>query len=194
MPVLYEVPTISLTLCSPDAVRELDVRECAYLSWNRLRHCVRQLTEPPADSQKEGLFCEAVGKIFSDNIQGVSVDGKSLWQSDPDGVIRAVVSYLQWIEELKMKFSIPCYPDEKEQKSHYAMETLPEKYVADYARMSLEDALHLRVSVYAALLRDAVIYSHMQTEAGRDYLEKCWYLEQTEPDRAALREKFGKKG
>jgi hypothetical protein len=31
-----------------------------------------------------------------------------------------------------------------------------------------------------------------KSEKGREYLEKCWVLEQTEPDRKALRKKAGK--
>lgn len=43
---------------------------------------------------------------------------------------------------------------------------------------------------YWLLLRDAVIYNYMQTPEGIKYLEKCWRMEQTEPDRKALRKKF----
>jgi len=57
--------------------------------------------------------------------------------------------------------------------------------------MSLED---LDAFEYWSLLRDAVIYKYMQTEKGREYLDKCWILEQTKPDRKRLREKFGKEG
>ena len=51
---------------------------------------------------------------------------------------------------------------------------------------------NLDVFEYFSLLRDAVIYKYMQTEAGQEYLDKCWMLEQTKPDRKRLREKFGK--
>jgi len=33
-----------------------------------------------------------------------------------------------------------------------------------------------------------------QSEAGQEYLDNAWRMEQTEPDRAALRERFGKGG
>lgn len=52
----------------------------------------------------------------------------------------------------------------------------------------------LPVDAYFLLIRDAFIYKQKQTEAGREYLENCWRLEQTEPDRKALRERFGKEG
>ena len=30
-----------------------------------------------------------------------------------------------------------------------------------------------------------------QSDKGKEYLEDCWLINQTEPDRKALREKFG---
>lgn len=46
---------------------------------------------------------------------------------------------------------------------------------------------------YWLLLHDAVIYNHNQTEEGREYLDNCWRMEQTEPNRKRLREKIGGK-
>lgn len=40
--------------------------------------------------------------------------------------------------------------------------------------------------------RDAFIYQLNQTEAGQEYLTNAWRMEQTKPDRAALRKKLGK--
>ena len=33
-----------------------------------------------------------------------------------------------------------------------------------------------------------------QTKEGRKYLENCWRISQTEPDRKAIREKFKRRG
>ena len=44
---------------------------------------------------------------------------------------------------------------------------------------------------FKCLFRDAFIYQMKQTAAGRAYLEDCRILEQTQPDRKALRENFG---
>ena len=49
------------------------------------------------------------------------------------------------------------------------------------------------MDTYLALRRDAYIFFLNQTEAGRKYLERCWRLSQTQPDRKRLREKFNKK-
>jgi len=46
---------------------------------------------------------------------------------------------------------------------------------------------------YWLLLRDAVIYNHMQTEEGREYLDNCFRMGQTEPDRQAIRKKMARK-
>ena len=57
--------------------------------------------------------------------------------------------------------------------------------------MSLPDVGRLDYIQYLILRRDAYIYRLEQTEAGREYLANAWRMEQTEPDRAALRRKIG---
>ena len=44
---------------------------------------------------------------------------------------------------------------------------------------------------YLVWRRDAFIYLLSRTDAGQEYLDNAWRMEQTQPDRAALREKFG---
>ncbi len=62
----------------------------------------------------------------------------------------------------------------------------------DYARLNFFEVEHLPIDIYLGLQRDAYIFNLQQTESGREYLEQCWILSQTEPDRGALREKFGR--
>jgi hypothetical protein len=45
---------------------------------------------------------------------------------------------------------------------------------------------------YLTWRRDAFIYRWMQTKKGREYLDNAWRMEQTKPDRAALRKKLRK--
>jgi len=45
---------------------------------------------------------------------------------------------------------------------------------------------------YLYFMREAYIWKLNQTEEGREYLENCWRIKQTKPDRQALREKFSK--
>jgi len=71
---------------------------------------------------------------------------------------------------------------------------LEEKTVSEYTGYSFDRLENLNVFEFWMLLRDAVIYNCQQTEQGRDYLEKCWMADQTEPDRNALRKYFNKGG
>ena len=47
---------------------------------------------------------------------------------------------------------------------------------------------------YLIWRRDAFIYDKSRTPEGNEYLDNAWRMEQTEPDRAALRKKVRKEG
>ena len=47
---------------------------------------------------------------------------------------------------------------------------------------------------YLLFRRDAFIDKLSRTEKGEEYLNNAWRLEQTEPDRGALRKRFMKEG
>lgn len=66
--------------------------------------------------------------------------------------------------------------------------------VAEYAGLSLHDVRAMDYLMYLTLRRDAFIHKMNQTEKGREYLDNAWRMEQTRPDRAALRKKLGKEG
>jgi len=51
----------------------------------------------------------------------------------------------------------------------------------------------MEIFEYWLFLHDAIIYNYMQSEDGREYLDNCWRMEQTEPNRKALREKMRRK-
>ena len=65
--------------------------------------------------------------------------------------------------------------------------------MADYARMSLPEVRELNYIQYLIWRRDAFIHRMNQTEEGQEYLDNAWRMEQTEPDRAGLRKKLGRK-
>ena len=46
---------------------------------------------------------------------------------------------------------------------------------------------------YLIWRRDAYIYWLSRTEAGQEYLDNAWRMEQTKPERGKLRKKFGGK-
>ena len=64
--------------------------------------------------------------------------------------------------------------------------------MADYSGLSLSEVDALDYLTYLTWRRDAFIYRWSQSEKGREYLDNAWRLEQTKPDRKALRKKLGK--
>ena len=89
------------------------------------------------------------------------------------------------------KLKIPYCPS-NDDKGHYEVNTLEEKTVSEYTGYSFDEVEDLTVLEYWLLLRDALVYNCSQTEDGRKYLEDCWRMEQTEPDRQGLRDHFNK--
>jgi hypothetical protein len=65
--------------------------------------------------------------------------------------------------------------------------------VAEYTGLSFHEIGELPYIEYLTYRRDAFITMLNKSEAGQEYLRNAWRLEQTEPDRAALRRKFGRK-
>lgn len=64
------------------------------------------------------------------------------------------------------------------------------RLVAQYTGLNFFQVRQLDFVKYLTWLRDAYIYNLNQTEDGRAYLENAWRMEQTAPDRSALRKKL----
>jgi hypothetical protein len=64
--------------------------------------------------------------------------------------------------------------------------------VSSYTGLNFHEVGQLDYVEYLTYRRDAFIYTMNQTEKGQEYLDNAWRMEQTKPDRAALRRKFGK--
>lgn len=64
--------------------------------------------------------------------------------------------------------------------------------MAEYTGLSLLEVWNLDLLEYLTYRRDAFIHRLSQTEAGQEYLDNAWRMEQTEPDRVKLRKKLGK--
>lgn len=64
--------------------------------------------------------------------------------------------------------------------------------MASYTGLDFYEVGRMDYLQFLALRRDAYIYGLEQSEAGREYLANAWRMEQTKPDRAALRKKLGK--
>jgi hypothetical protein len=75
---------------------------------------------------------------------------------------------------------------------HYSLNTKGEKLVIDYLNITIFDVQEMPIDLYLYFMREANIHRLMQTKEGREYLDNCWRMEQTKPDRKKLREKMRK--
>lgn len=66
--------------------------------------------------------------------------------------------------------------------------------VANYTGLNFFEVSQLNYLQYLVWRRDAYIHWLNSFEAGQEYLDTAWRLEQTEPDRPALRKITGKGG
>ena len=64
--------------------------------------------------------------------------------------------------------------------------------MSSYTGMSFPEVGRLDYLDFLRYRRDAFIYMLEGTEAGQEYLDNAWRMEQTKPDRAALRKQFRK--
>ena len=85
---------------------------------------------------------------------------------------------------------MPTNDDEVEE--YLMTETTSLNLVYEYSGINFEDLMKLDCFTFKMLVRDAYIHKLSQSEEGRDYLEQCWILTQTKPDRKKLRKKFQK--
>lgn len=81
---------------------------------------------------------------------------------------------------------------ESEGGHNYINTTWGKRLVSEYTGLNFYQVEQLDYGVYLLWLRDAYIYGLSHSEDGRQYLDDCWRMEQTKPDRTKLRTKFGK--
>lgn len=62
--------------------------------------------------------------------------------------------------------------------------------MAEYTGLNFFEVADLNYLQYLIWRRDAFINRLSRTEAGQKYLDNAWRMEQTAPDRAALRKKL----
>ena len=87
---------------------------------------------------------------------------------------------------------MPRYPNGQTEaaKHTYTADTRAEKLVIDYLNISIFDVLEMPIDLYLYFMRESYIYTLSQTENGRKYLEDCYRMTQTKPDRKKIREKI----
>lgn len=105
-----------------------------------------------------------------------------------------LTEYLSNVERIRQSnenMRIPYYPYGEKQEHYFNCGTSDIKVVSDYTRLKFSEILDLEIFTFWGYLHDAFVWNCNQTPNGRKYLEDAWYYQQTEPDRKALREKFG---
>ena len=87
---------------------------------------------------------------------------------------------------------MPHYPNgqAKAAEYKYTADTRAEKLVIDYLNISIFDVQEMQIDLYLYFMRESYIYTLSQTEKGRKYLEDCYRMTQTKPDRKKIREKI----
>lgn len=75
----------------------------------------------------------------------------------------------------------------------YKSATWYKHLVAGYTGLDFHQINGLNYIAYLQYRRDAFLHYMNGFEEGREYLRNAWRMEQTEPDRTALRRKFGRK-
>lgn len=75
----------------------------------------------------------------------------------------------------------------------YNTPTFYKHLVSVYTGLDFKQINKLPYLEFLQYRRDAFINWLNKSEAGQEYLRNAWRMEQTKPDRAALRRKFGRK-
>lgn len=89
---------------------------------------------------------------------------------------------------------MPYYPGGEQEKGHYETKTKGKRLVIAYTGLNLYQINYMDLDMYLFYMREAYIHNLMQTKEGREYLDNCWRMTQTKPERQKLREKYAKEG
>ncbi len=88
---------------------------------------------------------------------------------------------------------LPYYPSKDSAgHHHYTVDSWDEHLVSEYTGLNFFEIGGLDLVQYLMWRRDAFIHMLSRTEAGQEYLDNAWRMEQTKPDRSTLRKKLGK--
>lgn len=82
--------------------------------------------------------------------------------------------------------------DDSAGRHDYINTTWGRRLVAEYTGLNFHQVGQLDYGTFLLWRRDAYIAALSRTEEGQQYLDDCWRMRQTEPDRGKLSAKFGK--
>lgn len=88
---------------------------------------------------------------------------------------------------------LPYYPMPDRKGGHeYTTPSYWKRLVCEYTGLNFHEIERLNYIEFLTYRRDAFIAKMSQSDAGQEYLDNAWRMEQTKPDRAALRKKLRK--
>lgn len=95
-----------------------------------------------------------------------------------------------WLRKMRNEeeYRPPHIATDSAEESHYKTAFHEMKFVSDYTNMSFLELRGLDVLLFWRYYRDAIIYNAIQSESGKEYLNKAYNSVQTKPDRAAIAE------
>jgi len=137
----------------------------------------------------ESEFIKLCAICLSNNKQNYSFSADDLSKQNANTFYESFVYFINQLQAMP-ELKIPYCPEQSDDIK-YNIDTFSEKLVAEYSGLSFFEVEELNIVDFWLLLRNAVIYNRMQSEDGRKYLDKCWCMEQTKPDRKRLLERFG---
>ena len=95
-------------------------------------------------------------------------------------------------KRIRPKLNVPYYPENGGSKAFFKNSSSDVKIVSDYTGYNFKEVYDLGIFDYWGYLHDAVVWNCGRSDAGKEYLENAYYYQQTEPDRKALKDKFGR--
>ena len=90
-------------------------------------------------------------------------------------------------KRIRPKLKVPYYPTGNESKAFFKNNSSDVKIVSDYTGYNFGRVYELEIFEYWGYLHDAFVWEHSGSKQGREYLEKAYDYQQTEPDRTGLR-------
>jgi hypothetical protein len=150
-------------------------------------HCVNGEV---SEAELLKLFTLA-GAALSFNTENKRFTAQELAEIGFEDVLNFIAAYSDFISEIQNARALPRIAADEESEPGFESLLWWDKLAADYANLSITEVQRLNYVDFLILRREAFIHALSQTEKGAELLSDAYCLEQTEPDRAALRKRFG---
>lgn len=142
--------------------------------------CYYKLLYPDSEQEKTQSVIEWLGS-------GKIEDRAYIKAED---IIRAEIFLIDWLRKTRKeeKYTAPHISTDVHESGPYTTTYHEMKFVSDYTGMNFADIRLLDVLQFWRYYRDAIIYTSIQSDKGKEYLKNAYNSVQTKPDRAAIAE------